>query len=346
MLAPTVQCSAYARVGILGNPSDGYGGRGLSSTIHNYSATAVLVPSPSQLMVGSLLLVPDLNQVEAYVRKNGYPNPVEGGDGTNLLLATIVVFVQAAVLLPPTPHELSLQVSTTVPRQVGLAGSSAICTAVFRALMTWSGATFSPSVVAHHVFLAESRELGIACGMQDRVAQAFDCAVEMDFALNKYTSVEPVLVHQHWFLLFPPAQTACLVKTSGGVHLPIKQRWLDGDAEVISKMQSIAALVPLGTKCLADKDWHGLASLMNQNFDLRLDLFGLGGVAEQDWKVIQLARSFSHQNPQVGVGCKLPGSGGCVLALLVDCTNPQAFVDYLEREGGVKVERIKPPPQQ
>lgn len=336
------QGTAYARVGILGNPSDGYGGRGLSSTIRNYSATAVVLLSASGLTVGSLSLAGDLRQVEAYVRQNGYP--VEAGDGTNLLLATVVVFVQAAGLrLPPAPHGLSLQVSTTVPRQVGLAGSSAICTAVFRALMAWSGVSFPPAVVAREVFLAESRELGIACGMQDRVAQAFDCSVEMDFAVDKYTCVEPVLAHQHWFLLFPPSKTTTtdLAKTSGGVHLPVKQRWLNGDAEVVSKMQSIAALVPLGIQCLADKDWRGLAALMNRNFDLRLDLFGLGrGVAVRDYEAIQLARSY----PGGGVvGCKLPGSGGCVLALVVDCVNPQAFVDYVDQHGGVRAERIIPP---
>ncbi|KAL6592838.1 hypothetical protein ACP70R_049290, partial [Stipagrostis hirtigluma subsp. patula] len=37
---------AYARVGLLGNPSDVYGGRALSFTIADFSATVRLRPSP------------------------------------------------------------------------------------------------------------------------------------------------------------------------------------------------------------------------------------------------------------------------------------------------------------
>lgn len=41
---------AYARVGLLGNPSDVYGGRALSFTIADFSATVRLCPSPELLI--------------------------------------------------------------------------------------------------------------------------------------------------------------------------------------------------------------------------------------------------------------------------------------------------------
>ena len=41
---------AYARVGLLGNPSDVYGGRALSFTIADFSATVRLRPSPELLI--------------------------------------------------------------------------------------------------------------------------------------------------------------------------------------------------------------------------------------------------------------------------------------------------------
>ncbi|GJN31658.1 hypothetical protein PR202_gb20080 [Eleusine coracana subsp. coracana] len=45
-----VERRAYARVGLLGNPSDVYGGRALSFTIANFSATVRLCPSPELLI--------------------------------------------------------------------------------------------------------------------------------------------------------------------------------------------------------------------------------------------------------------------------------------------------------
>jgi hypothetical protein len=41
---------AYARVGLLGNPSDVYGGRALSFTVADFSATVCLRPSPQLLI--------------------------------------------------------------------------------------------------------------------------------------------------------------------------------------------------------------------------------------------------------------------------------------------------------
>ncbi|NP_001288383.1 glucuronokinase 1-like [Zea mays] len=41
---------AYARVGLLGNPSDVYGGRALSFAIADFSATVHLRPSPELLI--------------------------------------------------------------------------------------------------------------------------------------------------------------------------------------------------------------------------------------------------------------------------------------------------------
>jgi hypothetical protein len=41
---------AYARVGLLGNPSDVYGGRALSFAITNFSAIVRLRPSPELLI--------------------------------------------------------------------------------------------------------------------------------------------------------------------------------------------------------------------------------------------------------------------------------------------------------
>jgi galactokinase len=130
----TVQTRAYARVGILGNPSDGYEGRTLSCTIDNFFATCTMTSSAN--FVFNSERYSTLGDLEKYIEYSSLPD-----DGTNLIVATTKVFIQAVqerrIILPPKPFHI--QFDTTIPRQVGLAGSSAICTAVFRALCTWYG---------------------------------------------------------------------------------------------------------------------------------------------------------------------------------------------------------------
>jgi hypothetical protein len=128
-----------------------------------------------------------------------------------------------------------------------------------------------------------------------------------------------------FFLIFPTRQDAS--KTSGGVHLPIKQRWLDGDQQVRVKMGDIAELVPLGVAAWRAHDWGGFALLMNRNFDLRCEVFGELAVAEEDRKAVRLARSFSST-----VGAKLPGSGGCVL-VLVPGSDAKQFALFSAKQG-------------
>ena len=63
---------------------------------------------------------------------------------------------------------------TNVPRQVGLAGSSAIITALWKALMVFydvSEEQIPLELQASLVLKVEQEELGIAAGLQDRVIQ-------------------------------------------------------------------------------------------------------------------------------------------------------------------------------
>lgn len=74
--------------------------------------------------------------------------------------------------------------------QVGLAGSSAILTAVLRAVLRFYGfgteekaaaIGLSRDALPAFVLSVESDELGIAAGLQDRVVQSYEGAVHMDF---------------------------------------------------------------------------------------------------------------------------------------------------------------------
>ena len=44
-IGKSIKCEAYARVGFLGNPSDGYYGNTIAIAIRNFSASVTLEPS-------------------------------------------------------------------------------------------------------------------------------------------------------------------------------------------------------------------------------------------------------------------------------------------------------------
>ena len=71
-------------------------------------------------------------------------------------------------------RNFTLRYDTNIPRQVGLAGSSAIVTAALRCLMDFYGVT-AADVPRHRlpqlVLDVERQELGIQAGLQDRVVQ-------------------------------------------------------------------------------------------------------------------------------------------------------------------------------
>lgn len=141
--AATIHTRAFARVGVLGNPTDGYGGKTVSLTIANFLAEAWLTPTAD----GSVELTPhalydpmrfaNAAQLSTIAAREGYSG------GVRLMAATVNRFAQhAAARGAPLPSDrgFRLRYHTSIPRQVGLAGSSALVTAMLRAIMAYYGA--------------------------------------------------------------------------------------------------------------------------------------------------------------------------------------------------------------
>lgn len=136
-----IRSRAYARVGLLGNPSDGFHGKTLATTIRNFAADVWLLPASD----GTISLLPhplydpqhfaNLRQLSSLSAREGYSG------GMRLMTATLHRFFQhcrsRGVQLPD--RGFALRYHTTIPRQVGLAGSSAIITAIVRALLQHYG---------------------------------------------------------------------------------------------------------------------------------------------------------------------------------------------------------------
>src|SRR5207248_715772 len=87
--------------------------------------------------------------------------------------------------IPLHDRNFSVRYHSDIPRQVGLAGSSAIIVATLRCLMDFYEVPIPLEVQPSLALAVETEELGITAGLQDRVIQVFEGLVFMDFAPEK-----------------------------------------------------------------------------------------------------------------------------------------------------------------
>src|SRR5437867_7026292 len=175
-----IRTVAYARAALLGNPSDGYFGRTISLIVRNFSAQVVLYEWPELEIILSQqdrCCFDRIGDLVQDVRLSGYYG------GLRLIKAAIKRFADycAQEGIPLHDRNFALRYETDIPRQVGLGGSSAIVTAVFRALMEFYQVSIPMEILPNLILSVEARELGIAAGLQDRVTQVYEGLVYMDF---------------------------------------------------------------------------------------------------------------------------------------------------------------------
>ncbi len=308
-----ISTSAYARIGLLGNPSDGYFGRTIACTIKNFAATVQLVESERVVLKPHPELDPisfsSIDDLHDRVARDGYYG------GLRLVCAACKKFAEhcRANGIELSDRGATIQYGTTVPRQVGLAGSSAIITAVFKALRAYyavSWEQFPKHIQPSVVLSVEEEELDIRAGLQDRVAQTYGGLVSMDFdrsllesrGYGEYERLDPNLL--------PPLFLAYLArsKDSGKVHSDIRERWHRGDEGVISAMEAFAQIASDGRQALMERDIDAFAALMDRNFDLRRKTFGDVVIGAENLEMVGIARN-------LGAPAKFSGSGGAVVGM-------------------------------
>ena len=115
-----------ARVGLLGNPSDGYGGRCLSLAVDAFGATVHL----TDVGGNGIEIVPGAADARRWSSAAELADRVDRlglGTGDALLTATVRTFLDVAASVDARPPAgIRLSYETDIPRQVGLAGSSSI----------------------------------------------------------------------------------------------------------------------------------------------------------------------------------------------------------------------------
>lgn len=326
-----IERMAYARAGLLGNPSDGYFGKTISVTIRDFWARVVLYDWPEVEIVLSRqdrCEFSNLHELVGDVRLNGLYG------GLRLVKAAIKVFVEycesAGIHLPA--ENFALRYETCIPRQVGLAGSSAIITAVFRGLLDFYQVTIPDPQLANLVLATETREIGIAAGLQDRVCQVYGGLVYMDFNREFFETHGHGRYERLDLHLLPPLYLAfrrSLSQISGIYHSNLRDRWERGDPEVVAAMTEFGSITERGRQALVGGDHAEFSRLMDRNFDLRRTLVRLDPV---NVEMVRRAR-------EMGVSAKYAGSGGAIVGV---CEEPDRFDRLRQHLAEMDCEVIRP----
>ena len=304
---------AYARAGLVGNPSDGYNGRTVSFIIRDLWAEVVLYEWDEIEILWSSedqSRFQSIHDLAHDVRLHGYYG------GVRLVKATIKRFVEYCDVNGHRLHDrnFSIRYHSTIPRNVGLAGSSAIIVATLRALMEFYEIEIPLEVQPSLALSVETRELGITGGLQDRVIQCLEGLVSMDFSKDKVATRDGYEYGIYERLdprLLPPVYVAYCDEYGEPTevfHNNLRQRYDRGDADVVSAMRTFADLAAEARNALLDQDATTLGRLINTNFDTRRSICQLhSGHIE----MIERAR-------RVGATSKFAGSGGAIIGTYAD----------------------------
>ncbi len=317
---------AYARVGFVGNPSDGYHGKTIAFTIEDFFAEVTLYESPElELRPGPQdhAIFASLCELLENVNRTGYYG------GIRLLKAAAKKFAEYCRhrSIPLPERNFTVRYTTSIPRQVGLGGSSAIITAVMRALMRFFEVEIPDAELPNIVLSAETEELGLTAGLQDRVVQAYGGLVYMDFD-EQYMKRHGHGRYERLDCELPPVYLAYredLGEESSTAHIKVRELYEIGDREVIQTMSEIASLADVARAWLEAGNWGRLAETINRNFDLRRRIYP---IRDDDLKMVETGRA-------TGASCKFCGSGGAVVGTFDGPDNAQRLREAMEGEGYV-----------
>ena len=326
-----IKTFSFPRAAVIGNPSDGYFGRTIAFLFSNFVARVELYETPELEVKPERLDVALFNSMKELVDDVSYAGYY---GGMRLLKASIKVFYEycqsAGIRLDN--RNFTIRYHSTIPLRLGLAGSSAIITACFKALQQFFGVTFPPELQANLVLSVETKELGISAGLQDRVAQAFEHPVCMDFnrehmekyGFGKYEMLDAACL--------PPFYIAFRKNLSEGTevtHNNLRARFEIGDPSVLSAMKRWGDLTLEFREAMQQRDTTRMHYLMNENFDLRRKTVS---ISAGNIEMVELARS-------TGASAKFTGSGGAIIGTYRDEAMFSELHQLLDQH---EIEVIKP----
>ena len=323
---------AYARAGLLGNPSDGYFGKIIAVSVRNFRARVVLEEN------AEIVFIPAAEDEERYASLEEFARGTflyGYYGGVRLVKAAIKKFhdyVRSSGMALENTN-FSVRYESDIPRQIGLAGSSAIITATLRALMEFYGLTVPLDIQPSLILSAERDELDINAGFMDRVIQVYEGCVFMDLDENlirtqghgRYERRDPRLLPP-LYLAYKPA----LGKVSGRVLSEIRIKVDRGDAFTIGVLKRLGELADEGRRTLLAGDRTAFSALMDRNFELRRSI---QTISPANQEMIAAARA-------CGASAKYAGSGGSIIGDYRDEAQLSDLKRALEKIGAVVLKPI------
>ena len=323
---------AFARAGLLGNPSDGYHGKAIGISVRDFRAVVKLKEAPTLRFLPSAedqrIEFDSLEEFANHIENFGYYG------GLRLIKATVKRFhAWCRERVEISANTFEIQYQTNIPRSVGLAGSSAIVTATLKALRQFYRVSIPNDVLASLTLSVEKDLLGISAGLMDRVVQSLEGVVFMDFSkdamqikdgvsVGKYESMPPAPCEANLFL----AWASSAAEPTEILHNRLQERFRQGDGDVVEAMTKFADLAEQGRLAIEKNDLPQLTTLIDANFDLRKAICKLPSMHQ---KMVSVAR-------QAGGSAKFCGSGGAIIGTV---SGPETFqsVQTALREIGCNV---------
>lgn len=320
-----IETRAYARAGLLGNPSDGYFGKTIAFVIRNFRARVLLYPSARVEIKPSKADFPiweSLDDLRQSTRWRGYYG------GIRIIQALLMRFTDycAEQGIELADRNFTIEYESNIPQRLGLGGSSAIITATLRALIEHYEVDISKPVQANLALETETQELGVSAGLQDRVIIVYEGLVFMNFerelmeknGYGNYEELDPGLLSNIYV-----AYRTSLSEGTEVFHSNIRARYQTGDSAVIEAMELWADIAAQGRQALIDHDYENLSRLVNANFDLRSRIYR---ISAGNLEMVEAAR-------KTGATAKFAGSGGAIVGVYRDKAQFEQLREELAKIG-------------
>ncbi len=326
-----IMYSSPGRCGIVGNPSDMYGGSVISCSTEKRAYVTIEDNDALEF------------DVEGEVRTVKDPGDLVQDNGRfDAILAAIEYFNLGDA-------KLRISIRSDIPVSAGLSGSTAIITALVAALLEWMNANeynagdktaWSRTVALNKYLLAETVRhielyfLKIVCGYQDAYMCSFGSINFLDFNdKENYLSLnrEPLGTVESLADMSPNVPIVLahtgIKRVSGSVHKPIRDRWIEGDKLIVKGVLRLAYIARMAKKAVMTGDWDMLGEAMSENHEI-VRTFGSSSPANE--KIIRTALDSG------AIAAKLAGAGkgGTIIAL-----NPEP-ADMIEALKSVGAGRI------
>ncbi|GIV09766.1 MAG: hypothetical protein KatS3mg019_1857 [Fimbriimonadales bacterium] len=318
-----IRYSAPGRAGIVGNPSDMYGGTVISCALP-LRARCTLEPAARLTFQSPQRVV----NPETLSRQS------DEFDVCRVALQGLGFTVDTA--------PFALRIETDIPAQSGLAGSSALLTAVVACLLQYLQEPWrTRHALAERARQIEAQLLQVACGYQDFYMATFGGLNLMEFRDKEWlgkdpseplATVEPLQDYLRGEALPMWLATTGGKRFSGTVHSNLRARWEAGETAVVDGMGRIGRLAREAKNALLQRDWERLAYLMNENYAIIRDLGGSGETLHQ---LVEVARAHG------ALGAKLAGAGGAGGTVIVLTRQPERTLPAL-REVAEQIIPIAP----